>query len=78
MLSVYIYNMMKHGTPVIINALAVVLLAGKFIMVLAINKFTNVKKWKKMFSVVVGSCGACCCIGFLLRAEENALHLQLG
>lgn len=43
-LSVYIYSMMKHGTPVIINALSVVLLAGTFIMVLAINKFMSVKK----------------------------------
>jgi spermidine/putrescine transport system permease protein len=43
-LSVYIYSMMKHGTPVVINALSVILLAVTFLMVLAINKLMSVKK----------------------------------
>jgi spermidine/putrescine transport system permease protein len=42
-LSVYIYSMMKHGTPVIINALSVVLIIVTFIMAYAINKLMSRK-----------------------------------
>jgi spermidine/putrescine transport system permease protein len=43
-LSVYIYSMMKHGTPVVINALSVILLVITFGMVLTINKLMSAKK----------------------------------
>ena len=42
-LSVYIYSMMKHGTPVIINALSVILIIVTFIMAYAINKLMSRK-----------------------------------
>jgi len=43
-LPVYIYSMMKHGSPTIVNAISVFILIGTFILVYASQKLTDSKR----------------------------------
>lgn len=43
-LPVYIYSMMKHGSPTIVNAISVFILIATFILVYFSQKLTNSKK----------------------------------
>jgi spermidine/putrescine transport system permease protein len=42
-LPIYIYSMMKHGTPTIINALSVIMIVITFLIIIATKKLLEVK-----------------------------------